>query len=226
MLHQAKFHIGAAALSQLPRDDVREVAIAGRSNAGKSSAINALTNRRQLAFVSKTPGRTQQINYYEVGFGRFLVDLPGYGYARVPGALQQRWERLLSAYLQTRASLQGLVVVMDARHPMTDLDRQLLEWVGPTQRPVLVLLTKADKLSRQQQATQLASVEQQLRLTYPNCSVQLFSSTQRVGVAEARGFIERLLSGMARAPSESRIDAQRKAPGKGEKPGAKSLNKD
>src|SRR5512145_2658585 len=136
MLEKARFEIGAADLTQLPPDHGREVAFAGRSNAGKSSAINAMTNRRRLAFVSKTPGRTQQINFYALGGARYLVDLPGYGYARVPGEVQQRWGRVLSAYLQRRASLQGLVLIMDVRNPFTPLDRSLLAWFAPTGKPV------------------------------------------------------------------------------------------
>jgi GTP-binding protein len=165
------------------------VAFAGRSNAGKSSAINALTNRRRLAFVSKTPGRTQQINYFALGEDRYLVDLPGYGFAKVPLAVQGLWERLLSAYLRTRAALRGLVVIMDVRHPLTPLDRQLLDWFAPTGKPVLVLLTKADKLTRQQAVAQLEAVRKALN----ECEVILFSSVSGLGVEAARGFVERLL---------------------------------
>jgi GTP-binding protein len=186
----ARFVMGAAELGQLPPDQGWEVAFAGRSNAGKSSAINALTNRRRLAFVSKTPGRTQQINYFALDGDRYLVDLPGYGFAKVPLALQSRWDRLLSGYLQSRASLRGLVVIMDVRHPLTPLDQQLLDWFSPTGKPVLVLLTKADKLTRQQAAAQLRSVSNALN----ECEVVLFSSVSGLGVEEARRFVERLLS--------------------------------
>ena len=186
----ARFVMGAAELGQLPPDQGWEVAFAGRSNAGKSSAINALTNRRRLAFVSKTPGRTQQINYFALAGDRYLVDLPGYGFAKVPLALQSRWDRLLSGYLQSRASLRGLVVIMDVRHPLTPLDQQLLDWFSPTGKPVLVLLTKADKLTRQQAAAQLRSVSNALN----ECEVVLFSSVSGLGVEEARRFVERLLS--------------------------------
>ena len=126
-----------------------EIAFAGRSNAGKSSAINSLTNRSRLAFVSKTPGRTQNLNFFQLDTG-FLVDLPGYGYAKVPPEVRQHWEGLLSTYLQTRESLHGMVLIMDVRHPLTPLDRQMLDWFSPTGKPVHILLTKSDKLSRQQ----------------------------------------------------------------------------
>src|SRR5512139_598922 len=128
MLHNAQFEFGAARLSQLPPEGGSEVAVAGRSNAGKSSAINALTGRKQLAFVSKTPGRTQQINYYRVSPRTYLVDLPGYGFARVPASVQRAWHQVLSRYLQERRALQALVVIMDARHPLTELDEQMLDW--------------------------------------------------------------------------------------------------
>lgn len=193
MLQQAKFHIGAASVAQLPRDSVCEVAFAGRSNAGKSSALNALTNRRKLAFVSKTPGRTQELNYFNVAPGKYLVDLPGYGFAKVPLAVQQRWQRLLTTYLQTRDALSALVVIMDVRHPLTDLDRQLLDWFSSTEKPVLVLLTKADKLSRQQQRKQLHAVEAELARNFPGASAALLSSTTGIGVPEARARIEGLL---------------------------------
>jgi GTP-binding protein len=189
-LAQAQFVIGAANSDQLPADAGWEVAFAGRSNAGKSSAINALTGRRRLAFVSKTPGRTQQINYFGLAGERYLVDLPGYGFAKVPGEVQAHWERLLSDYLRTRAALCALVVIMDIRHPLTPLDRQLLDWFAPTGKPVLVLLTKADKLTRQQAARQLQIVRNSLN----QCEVILFSSVSGTGVEEARAFIERQLA--------------------------------
>jgi GTP-binding protein len=194
LLQRAQFAFGAAALSQLPPDQCAEVAFAGRSNAGKSSALNALTNRRKLAFVSKTPGRTQQINYFALDAGRFLVDLPGYGYAKVPAGLQLEWQRFLSAYLQTRRALRGLVVIMDARHPLTPLDERLLEWFAPTGKPVRILLSKADKLTRQEQNKQLRAVNQILHASHPGTSAQLFSSVSRLGVDEARAFVEGLLA--------------------------------
>jgi GTP-binding protein len=195
LLQQAQFVFGAAALSQLPPDRCAEVAFAGRSNAGKSSAINALTNRRKLAFVSKTPGRTQQINYFELDAGRFLVDLPGYGYAKVPGAVQLEWQRVVSAYLQTRRSLRGLVIIMDARHPLTALDVRMLDWFAATGKPVRILLSKADKLTRQEQVQQLRVVNEALAAAHPHSSAQLFSSVTHLGVDAARAFVEALLQG-------------------------------
>jgi GTP-binding protein len=179
------FYTTVNQLRQLPPPDGVEIAFAGRSNAGKSSAINSLTNRARLAFVSKTPGRTQHINFFELGGGRFLVDLPGYGYAKVPLEIRQHWEHLLSTYLQTRESLHGMVLIMDVRHPLTPLDRQMLSWFASTGKPVHVLLTKSDKLSRQQAAKILKDVLSFLREPYPQCSVQLFSSMTREGVEEA-----------------------------------------
>jgi len=199
MLHDAQFEFGAARLSQLPPEGGREVAFAGRSNAGKSSAINALTGRRQLAFVSRTPGRTQQINYYRVTPQRYLVDLPGYGFAKVPAAVQRAWQQVLSRYLQERHALRALVVIMDARRPLTELDEQLLGWFGQTGKPVLILLTKADKLNRQEQTRTLRSVRDAVAQRHPTCSVQLFSSVSKLGVDQARRFILAHLEGRTEA---------------------------
>lgn len=203
LFQHAQFEVGAAAVGQLPPDRGREVAFAGRSNAGKSSAINAITSRRKLAFVSKTPGRTQQINYYALGEARYLVDLPGYGYARVSGQTQRHWDQLLSQYLRGRAALRGLVVIMDVRHPLTPLDQQLLGWFAPTEKPVLILLTKADKLTRQHAARQLALVQERLA-DVPTCQVQLFSSVSGLGVEAARAFVQALLE---RSPRRSQSGA-------------------
>jgi GTP-binding protein len=189
------FFTTAADERGLPPSSRVEVAFAGRSNAGKSSALNVLARRHRLAFVSKTPGRTQHINFFSLGAGRFLVDLPGYGYAKVPGAMKQYWEGLLSGYLQTRIQLRGLVLVMDARHPMTPLDVQMLEWFAPTGKPVHVLLTKADKLSKQEAVAQLRKVSDMLATIYPGSTVQLFSSSTRVGLAAAEGLLARWFEG-------------------------------
>jgi GTP-binding protein len=191
LLARAQFVTGVAEPGQLPVDHGWEVAFAGRSNAGKSSAINALTGRHRLAFVSKTPGRTQQINYFALDGDRYIVDLPGYGFARVPREVQDQWGRLVSAYLRNRVALRGLVVIMDVRHPLTPVDRQLLQWFAPTGKPVLVLLTKADKLTRQHAATQLQAVRNVLN----NSEVMLFSSVSGTGVEDARRFVEGLLAG-------------------------------
>ncbi|MGB5081230.1 MAG: ribosome biogenesis GTP-binding protein YihA/YsxC [Burkholderiales bacterium] len=182
-LHSAVFFRSAAALEDLP-GSVGEFAFAGRSNAGKSSAINALVGRR-IAFVSKTPGRTQLINFFALGADRFIVDLPGYGYAKVPAAIRAPWEELLGSYLQGRAPLRGLALVMDVRHPLTELDRRMLEWFRPTGKPVHVLLTKADKLSRAEAHKVLGKVEREISALAPNFSVQLFSSLRKSGLEEA-----------------------------------------
>ena len=192
-LLQAVFHKSAEKLSQLPAESMAEVAFAGRSNAGKSSAMNALTGRRKLAHVSKTPGRTRLINFFEVESGAYLVDLPGYGYAKVSADMKQQWSRLLTGYLHERQQIRGLIVVMDVRHPMTPLDRQLLDWFSATGRPLHVLLTKADKLSRSQNAAQLRNVQLNLRKDYPGCTAQLFSSSTKQGLDEARHIISHWL---------------------------------
>lgn len=186
----ARFVAGAAELSQLPRASVAEVAFAGRSNAGKSSAINALLNRKRLAFVSRTPGRTQQVNFFDLGDQRYLVDLPGYGYAKVSREAQARWEGLLPAYLQTRDPLRGLMLIMDVRQPLTNLDRVLLEMFAPREKPVHVLLTKTDKLSRGAALATLDEVERALTNRFAFATCQLFSSLSREGVETARTTLE------------------------------------
>ena len=178
--------------AELPADAGAEVAFAGRSNAGKSSAINALVNRKRLAFVSKMPGRTQTINFFSLDSQRFLVDLPGYGYSTVPAKELRHWEKLISAYLQTRASLRGLILIMDVRHPFTTLDRTLLDWIAPLKKPAHVLLTKADKLGRREALTALQSAQATARHC-PNCAVQLFSSTTGIGLGPARKTIAQWL---------------------------------
>jgi GTP-binding protein len=178
------FFTTVASEAELPPGSNAEVAFAGRSNAGKSSAINALVNRSRLAFVSKTPGRTQHINYFSMGSGRYLVDLPGYGYAKVPRDMKIYWETLIAGYLRNRAQLRGLVVVMDIRHPLTELDIQLVEWFAPSGKPIHVLLTKADKLNRQQANEQLGKVREALA-DIPAASAQLFSAPSKTGAAEA-----------------------------------------
>lgn len=185
LLKRAEFRLSVETLAGLPGDSHVEVAFAGRSNAGKSSALNALTGRRALARVSKTPGRTRQINFFAVAPGIFLVDLPGYGYARVPGETRKLWAELLSGYLSSRDQLVGLIVVMDARRPLTELDRQMLEWFQPTCKPMHLLLTKADKLPRSQAASQLGKVREALAKRYPACTAQLFSSMSKLGLEEA-----------------------------------------
>jgi GTP-binding protein len=192
VIHRAAFFKSAAALEDFPAS-VSEIAFAGRSNSGKSSAINALARRRRLAFVSRTPGRTQLINFFSIDDERFLVDLPGYGYAKVPAATRAPWEKLLGGYLQSRAPLRGMALVMDVRHPLTELDRRMLAWFRPTGKPVHVLLTKADKLSRAAALRVLRKVERDLALLAPNFSVQLFSSLKKSGLDEAEAIFEKWL---------------------------------
>ena len=184
------FFTSAADESGLPPSQV-EVAFAGRSNAGKSSAINALAQRHRMAFVSKTPGRTQQINFFSLGPERFLVDLPGYGYAKVPRGMRNEWEQLISGYLQLRPALRGLIVIMDIRHPMKELDRQLLAWFEGTGKPAHVLLAKADKLGRQAQMEQLRNTTKILAADFPFVSVSLFSAHIKIGLDEAEAVLNR-----------------------------------
>lgn len=177
----------------LPPEDLPEIAFAGRSNVGKSSAINALAKRKRLAFVSKTPGRTQTINFFDLsGRGR-LVDLPGYGYARVPQALRAQWDQLVGGYLAARAALAGVVLLMDARHPFTAHDEHLLQWLRPAGRRLLVLLSKCDKLSRQERAKALASARARLARKGEPAEVLLFSSLSGEGVEEARALLDQWL---------------------------------
>ncbi|GIK26125.1 MAG: putative GTP-binding protein EngB [Betaproteobacteria bacterium] len=185
----AVFAISAEKLTDLPEPAGAEIVFAGRSNAGKSSAINALAGRTRLAFVSKTPGRTQLINFFRLRNGAFLVDLPGYGYADVPEKVRRHWRGVLAAYLARRTSIGGLVLIMDARRPLTDLDRQMLEWFGPTGKPIHILLTKADKLTRSEAAKRLQTVRQELAPWSDQISVQLFSSLKKTGVEEAESVI-------------------------------------
>ncbi len=189
LFSQATFFTTVNQLQELPLHGGKEVAFVGRSNAGKSSAINTLANHVRLAYTSKTPGRTQHLNYFSLGENKFLVDLPGYGYAKVPLESKRHWEALLSEYLQTREELCGLVVIMDVRHPMTDLDESLLTWFAPTGKPVHILLTKSDKLSRQQATLTLNRVKSHIDEFYPSCSIQLFSSLKKQGMEETEGIL-------------------------------------
>jgi GTP-binding protein len=189
LFSKAVFFTTVNHLRDLPLHGGKEVAFVGRSNAGKSSAINTLANHTRLAYTSKTPGRTQHLNYFDLGGNRFLVDLPGYGYAKVPPDVKAHWEGLLSEYLQTREALCGLVVIMDARHPLTELDEKMLDWFVPTGKPVHVLLTKSDKLSRQQASLTLNRVRAHLAEYFPHCSAQLFSSLKKTGTDEAEAVI-------------------------------------
>jgi len=206
LFQNAEFFISANQLRDLPPATGIEIAFAGRSNAGKSSAINTLANHNRLAYVSKQPGRTQLINFFSLGGDRYLVDLPGYGYAKVPEAMRKHWQLVLAAYLSQRFSLHGLVLVMDSRHPLTPLDRQMLDWFGPTGKPIHVLLTKSDKLSRSEAMKTLATVGKELQETWGNCTVQLFSSLKKQGVEEAEKIIGAWLNPpAAQSPEEEAI---------------------
>jgi GTP-binding protein len=181
--------LSVAKPSGLPAPAGPEVAFAGRSNAGKSSAINTLVGHTRLAFVSKTPGRTQLINYFSLVRGGFLVDLPGYGYAQVPVEVRRAWAGLIERYLKERESLAGLVLIMDARHPLTPLDWNMIEWFSVSGKPMLVLLTKADKLTRSAQAATLADVKRQLSGMGDQVNVLLFSSLKKTGVEEVEAVV-------------------------------------
>lgn len=189
LFQKAVFHTTVARLSDLPADSIREIAFAGRSNAGKSSAINTLANHTRLAFVSKTPGRTQHLNYFTLAEGKYFVDLPGYGFAKAPEEIRSQWEGLLAPYLRFRIPLVGLVLIMDARHPLTELDMQMIDWFAQTGKPIHVLLSKADKLTRQEQALAQREVQAVLAGVGENCTLQLFSSLKKTGVAEAEAVL-------------------------------------
>jgi GTP-binding protein len=195
-LSQAQFLRAAARPADLPPAGPAEIAFAGRSNVGKSSAINALAGRRSLARTSKTPGRTQTINFYGLGDAAQLADLPGYGYARVSKSMRAQWADLIGAYLRGRSTLAGVVLIMDARHPLTPLDRQLIAWLEG--RRLLVLLSKADKLSRTEQAGVLKEVGAALGAA---AEVRLFSSVTLQGVEECRGLLEQWLEQPAKIKS-------------------------
>lgn len=190
---QAHYWLSAHQLSQLPNDSGWEVAFAGRSNAGKSSAINAITGQRNLARTSKTPGRTQQIIFFQLDAHRRLVDLPGYGFAKAPLAMKRQWQQTLEGYLHTRRSLRGLVLMMDIRHPLTEFDQQLLNWCQLYQMPVHILLTKADKLSYGKASTTLQQVTQHLESYSGTITVQLFSALKWLGVEAVHHFLNHWL---------------------------------
>jgi len=215
LFDHAEYTISVHDLPLLPPDTAEEVAFVGRSNAGKSSALNALTRRNRLAFVSKTPGRTQLINFFSLGENRFLVDLPGYGFAGVPHEVKAHWEHLLATYVGERKSLRGLVLIMDARHPLKPLDLQMLKWFSPTGKPVHALLTKSDKLSRGVASTTLAQVRRDLANLKLTATAQLFSSLNKTGVEEAETRIAELFG----VKIEKKETRKEKGPGKGVTPG-------
>ncbi|MEW6760392.1 MAG: ribosome biogenesis GTP-binding protein YihA/YsxC [Pseudomonadota bacterium] len=214
-LWQARFFTTVNQLRDLPGTTVPEIAFAGRSNAGKSTAINILTNQKGLAFASKTPGRTQHINYFSIGGAHvaqhrkdptiveeiraLLVDLPGYGYAEVSGTAKLHWQKLLGDYVQRREQLAALVLIMDSRRPFTDLDVQMLEWFAPTGKPIHCILTKADKLNQNEKTNALRQAQKILDSYVDEegegfpFTVQLFSALKRIGIEEADAKIVELL---------------------------------
>ena len=192
LYRQASFMLGVANLSQLPRDEGFEVAFAGRSNVGKSSALNAFCGRRALARVSKTPGRTQQLNFFALDEQRRIVDLPGYGYAAAPHAVKQQWSTLIDRYLRDRHSLRGLVLLMDARHPLKELDLQMVAWCQAANVPWCMLLTKVDKLSHVEAQSALRLVQAEVETTADELPrVILFSSTKKKGLDVLQQWLDR-----------------------------------
>ncbi|TLY48474.1 MAG: YihA family ribosome biogenesis GTP-binding protein [Gammaproteobacteria bacterium] len=176
----------AAQLSQLPNDQGAEVAFIGRSNSGKSTAINSITGKKGLAKTSKTPGRTQLLNFFQIDEHLRLVDLPGYGFANVPNDIQTNWEKTISTYLKIRKSLKGLIITMDIRHPLKSQDQAMLIWTSHHHIPVYILLTKADKLTRNQAANALKLTIQQLAILHCPYEIQIFSATKSIGIENAR----------------------------------------
>lgn len=193
-LRSPEFILGAAKPSQFPQDELVEVAFAGRSNVGKSSAINAICNRRKLARTSKVPGRTQQINFFSLGEHARLVDLPGYGFAQVPLAVKKDWEVTIHKYLTERSNLIVLVLLMDIRHPLTELDRQMVRWASESDLPTQILLTKADKFKRGKIASTVLKVEKELEKVQGQFGVEPFSSLNYLGVEAMRKQIHEWIS--------------------------------
>jgi len=192
--HQAKFINSSPHLSNTPPDQGLEVAFAGRSNAGKSSAINTLTRQNGLARISKTPGRTQMLNFFEINDQQRFVDLPGYGYAKVPVEVKKKWHTLMETYLTDRQSLCGIVLVMDVRHPLTDFDWQMVEWCQHTGLAMHIILTKADKLTYGAGKNTLLKVQKELKDCSFPISIQLFSALKKSGIDELHSALDNLFS--------------------------------
>ena len=214
LFQNAKFFTTVNHLKDLP-DTPAEIAFVGRSNAGKSSAINTLCNHVRLAYVSKTPGRTQHINFFELANGGFMVDLPGYGYAQVPEAIRAHWVKLLGDYLQQCQALIGLVLIMDARHPLKPLDVQMLDFFHITGRPVHILLSKADKLSKNDQIKTLSAGKKALKpfADRQQISVQLFSSLKKQGIEEVNNVVA---AWFAAAAEQAEAEAENPLPDENE----------
>ncbi|MGR9012261.1 MAG: ribosome biogenesis GTP-binding protein YihA/YsxC [Gammaproteobacteria bacterium] len=200
--HQAKFINSSPHLSDTPQDQGMEVAFAGRSNAGKSSAINTLTRQNGLARISKTPGRTQMLNFFEINERQRFVDLPGYGYAKVPLAVKKKWHELMETYLTSRKSLCAIILVMDVRHPLTEFDWQMIEWCEHTGLPLHILLTKADKLNYGAAKNTLLQVQKELKDASFPLTIQLFSSLKKTGIDEVHSALDQLFNPVDQDHSE------------------------
>lgn len=192
LYHQAKFINSSPDLKSTPPDTGLEIAFAGRSNAGKSSAINTLTRQTGLARTSKTPGRTQALNFFEINEQQRFVDLPGYGYAKVPLPVKKKWHQLMETYLTKRKSLCGMVLVMDVRHPLTEFDWQMIEWCQHSQLPLHIILTKADKLNFGAAKNVMLQIQKELSELPTPLTLQLFSSLKKSGVDEIHAALNRL----------------------------------
>lgn len=192
--HQAKFINSAPHVKDAPEDTGLEVAFAGRSNAGKSSAINTLTGQKSLARISKTPGRTQLLNFFSITETTRFVDLPGYGYAKVPLEIKKQWHRMIETYLNNRKTLCGIVLVMDIRHPLTEFDRQMVDWCKQTRLPLHILLTKADKLKFGAAKNTLLAVQKEISGAQVPVTVQLFSALKKQGIDEIHQLLDQWLN--------------------------------
>lgn len=201
LYHQASFVASAPRLQDAPPDQGMEIAFAGRSNAGKSSAINTLVQQNALARVSKTPGRTQLLNFFRIDDDRKLVDLPGYGYAKVPEAMKREWQQMMETYLKNRKALSGIVLVMDIRHPLTDFDWQMVEWCELSKLPLHILLTKADKLKYGAAKTTLLQVQRDLSRAEIVVSLQLFSALNKTGIDDVHQVLDEWF-GFSSEPSD------------------------
>jgi GTP-binding protein len=200
--HQAKFMISSPSLKDTPTDMGKEIAFAGRSNAGKSSAINTLTRQNSLARTSKTPGRTQMLNFFEINEQQRFVDLPGYGYAKVPLDVKNKWHQLMEIYLTQRKSLCAIILVMDVRHPLTEFDWQMIEWCQHTGLALHILLTKADKLTFGAAKNTLLQVQRELKDISIPLTAQLFSALKKTGIDEVHRALDELFDDQEISDSE------------------------
>lgn len=190
LYHQAKFVLSAPDINSAPTDTGREIAFAGRSNAGKSSALNTLTRQKSLARTSKTPGRTQLLNFFTLNEEQRFIDLPGYGYAKVPERIKRQWHALMETYLRDRECLYGIILVMDIRHPLTEFDWQMIEWCAYSKKPLHILLTKADKLNYGAAKNTLFKVQRELEEQDISVTLQLFSALKKTGVEDIHQLLD------------------------------------